>query len=44
MGSKKKVVEEKQEEEEEYIVEKILDKRIVGGKTEFFLKWKGYPE
>jgi len=30
---------------EEYVVEKILEKRIVaGGKTEYLLKWKGYGE
>ncbi|CAF4052224.1 unnamed protein product, partial [Rotaria magnacalcarata] len=26
----------------EYQVEAILDKRIRGKKTEYFLKWKGY--
>jgi hypothetical protein len=28
--------------EEEYVVEKILSKRVKKGKTEYFLKWKGY--
>jgi len=35
---------EEPEEEEEYVVEKILKKRVVSGKIEYFLKWKGYPE
>ena len=30
------------ESAEEYHVEAILDKRIRGKKTEYFLKWKGY--
>jgi len=29
---------------EEFIVEKILEKRIVAGKTEYLLKWKGYGD
>jgi hypothetical protein len=31
-------------EVEEYVVEKILKKRIKGGKVEYFLKWKNYDE
>jgi hypothetical protein len=31
-------------EEEVYVVETILDKRIVNGRTEYLLKWKGYGE
>ncbi|KAG8269025.1 chromobox protein homolog 3-like [Homalodisca vitripennis] len=29
---------------EVYHVEKVLDKRTVRGKTEYFLKWKGYSD
>jgi chromobox protein 1 len=32
------------EEEEEFVVEKILEKRLVHGKTEYLLKWKGYGD
>jgi len=28
--------------EEEYVVEKILEKRIVKGKIEYYLKWQGF--
>ena len=42
-------VEDMHEDEEEigeevYIVEKIVDVRVKGGKKEYLIKWKNYPE
>ncbi|XP_052899570.1 chromobox protein homolog 1-like isoform X1 [Anopheles moucheti] len=42
MSNKKLKPEEPVEEANEFSVEKILDSRVVNGKVEYFLKWKGY--
>ena len=37
-------VAEEEEEEEEYIVERVLNRRVVKGRVEYLLKWKGFSE
>ncbi|KAM3859522.1 chromobox protein homolog 1b [Diretmus argenteus] len=38
------VAAEEEEEEEEYVVEKVLNRRVVKGRVDYLLKWKGFSE
>lgn len=46
MGKKTKVEEPPAvvEDEEEYEVEQVVDKRLVRGKTQYLIKWKGFSK
>ncbi|CAK1549592.1 unnamed protein product [Leptosia nina] len=44
MGKDKRAETTEGSSEEEYVVEKVLNKRTVKGKTQYLLKWKGYKE
>uniref|UniRef100_A0A8C4Z227 Chromobox 1 n=1 Tax=Gadus morhua TaxID=8049 RepID=A0A8C4Z227_GADMO len=43
-GKQQQYLVEEEEEEEEYVVEKVLNRRVVKGRVEYLLKWKGFSD